>query len=159
MKAISVRQPWADLIRLKLKRLEIRSWTTEYRGDVLICASREWDSFKFRAMGASPADAEKYPVGVAVCLARLAKVRPYRNTLDDYKASGGVIWKRGLRAFELEDIEAVAPTPVRGQLGLFSVPWEVSRKPAVPCPVTPGCPGAGMDGDGREAVCGCPGGS
>lgn len=130
MKALSVRQPWPSLMLLKIKpkRLEIRSWATDYRGDLLICASKEWDAGKFIQMGVPVTEAEeKYPTGVSICLVRLANCRPYLNTAQDLQDSGGVRWKRGLFAFELEDVEAVSPMQVRGQLGLFSVPLEISR--------------------------------
>ncbi len=159
MKALSVQQPWADLIRSKIKTLEIRKWSTEYRGDLLICASKSFDAGKFIRMGVTVLEAEeKFPTGVAICVVRLVNARPYRNTPEDYRASGGVIWRKGLVALELADHYDVAPVPVRGQLGLFNAPVDFTRKAAAPapaCQVTPGCPGAGMDGDGRDAACGC----
>lgn len=39
MKVLSIRQPWASLIVLGVKRFEIRTWSTEYRGPLLIHAS------------------------------------------------------------------------------------------------------------------------
>ena len=38
MKALSVRQPWAELIVAGLKDVENRTWRTDYRGPVLIHA-------------------------------------------------------------------------------------------------------------------------
>jgi hypothetical protein len=42
MKGLSLLQPWASLIQLWQKRIETRSWSTEYRGDLLICASKQF---------------------------------------------------------------------------------------------------------------------
>lgn len=39
MKVLSIKQPWASLIVLGVKRFEIRSWSTDYRGPLLIHAS------------------------------------------------------------------------------------------------------------------------
>lgn len=39
MKAISLTQPWADLIALGAKRIETRSWSTHFRGRLAIHAS------------------------------------------------------------------------------------------------------------------------
>jgi hypothetical protein len=39
MKALSVRQPYASAILAGVKTLEIRSWQTHYRSDLLICAT------------------------------------------------------------------------------------------------------------------------
>jgi hypothetical protein len=39
MKALCVRQPWADLLASGSKRFETRSWSTEHRGQLAILAS------------------------------------------------------------------------------------------------------------------------
>lgn len=39
MMALSVRQPWASLIVAGIKRVENRTWTTDYRGPLLVHAS------------------------------------------------------------------------------------------------------------------------
>ena len=38
MKAITIRQPWASLVALGIKRIETRSWSTQYRGRLAIHA-------------------------------------------------------------------------------------------------------------------------
>jgi hypothetical protein len=43
MKALSIRQPWAWLIITGHKDVENRSWTTTYRGPLLIHAARRAD--------------------------------------------------------------------------------------------------------------------
>lgn len=40
MKAISLWQPWASLIMTGAKTFETRSWATNYRGPLVICASK-----------------------------------------------------------------------------------------------------------------------
>lgn len=50
MKALSIRQPWAGLIALGIKTIELRSWSTSYRGPLLICASGgQPDDWSYRA--------------------------------------------------------------------------------------------------------------
>ena len=39
MKVISLLQPWASLVVMGLKKIETRSWSTPYRGTILIHAS------------------------------------------------------------------------------------------------------------------------
>lgn len=39
MKALSLLQPWASLVAVGAKGFETRSWGTNHRGDVAICAS------------------------------------------------------------------------------------------------------------------------
>ncbi len=40
MKALSLWEPWASLIRTGAKTIETRSWPTNYRGKLLLCAGR-----------------------------------------------------------------------------------------------------------------------
>jgi hypothetical protein len=42
MKALSVRQPYAYLILKGIKRIENRTWSTNYRGPLAIHASLRW---------------------------------------------------------------------------------------------------------------------
>ena len=43
MKALSLKQPWADLIVSGVKPVENRKWKSFYRGHLLIHASKTWD--------------------------------------------------------------------------------------------------------------------
>lgn len=43
MKAITVWQPWATLIALRLKRMETRGWPTKHRGPLAIHAAKKID--------------------------------------------------------------------------------------------------------------------
>ena len=42
MKVISLWQPWASAIALGSKRIETRSWSTNYRGPLAIHAAKRW---------------------------------------------------------------------------------------------------------------------
>lgn len=42
MKALTIRQPWASLISLGVKRIETRSWSTSFRGPLAIHAGKAW---------------------------------------------------------------------------------------------------------------------
>jgi len=43
MKCLSLYQPWATLIAIGAKSIETRSWSTRYRGPILIHAAKRWD--------------------------------------------------------------------------------------------------------------------
>ena len=43
MKCLALWQPWASLIVIGAKRFETRSWSTTYRGPLLIHAAKKWD--------------------------------------------------------------------------------------------------------------------
>ncbi len=44
VRCLSVRRPWANLIVAGPKRIENRTWTTDYRGLVVIHAGKTWDA-------------------------------------------------------------------------------------------------------------------
>jgi len=45
LKALSFKQPWADLIMAGFKTIETRKWKTDWRGRLLICSSLEYDNY------------------------------------------------------------------------------------------------------------------
>lgn len=40
-RAISLHQPWASLVALGIKKYETRSWSTKFRGRLLICSAKK----------------------------------------------------------------------------------------------------------------------
>ena len=106
MKALSVRQPWASLIRSGSKTLEIRSRQTSYRGPLLIAASRFGEG------------TDDLPRGVAIAIVRLVGCRPFQP--DDAQRAYRP-WAPNLWAWQLELIHSLGcHQAVRGQLGIFS---------------------------------------
>jgi hypothetical protein len=79
-RALSVRQPWANLICAGQKTVEVRSWQTDYRGTLVICASARVD-----AQAALIHDIDILPLGSTVCLVELVDIRPLRRS--DAKAA------------------------------------------------------------------------
>lgn len=51
MRALSVKQPWADLIVSGLKDIENRTWKTNFRGRIYIHASQKYASVGFNSVG------------------------------------------------------------------------------------------------------------
>jgi len=131
MKAISLSQPYAHLIAEGVKTLESRTWTTKYRGPLLICAAlkpnlaaRDFQS-EVADRAASlwrPAD-----LGHAVAVARLVNCRPM-TLADEVKAC--CLVTPGRYVFELADIIKLdRPFPVKGMLGLFRPPFPPDALP------------------------------
>ena len=114
MKALSVRQPWASMIALNEKTIETRTWSTDYRGDLLIVSSRK------------PAIAG-LPLGQGLCVAQLIDCRPM--TIEDEPAAKCEMYEYGISAFAwcLANIRPVETFPVRGQLGLYEVDDEMIK--------------------------------
>ena len=46
MKALSIYAPFATAIAANLKTIETRSWSTDYRGEILICSTVQDKNYK-----------------------------------------------------------------------------------------------------------------
>ena len=106
MKALSVRQPWAALIAAGRKTIETRTWTTRYRGDLLITSEKQ-----------------------AVAVVTLADCRPM--TAADEDAACCALYARA-HAFVLENVRPVAPVAVRGRLRIHNAPVELDDLECIP---------------------------
>lgn len=71
MRALSVRQPWAELIASGKKKIEYRTWQRDFRGDLLIVSSASRHDDDCAEKGLDP---EALGYGVAVCVADFWKV-------------------------------------------------------------------------------------
>lgn len=103
IKAISIKQPWANLIASGKKTIETRTWKTSYRGPILIVSSKK------------PAIE---PAGYALAIANLVDCRPMVKA-DERKACIGLY--PGAYAWILEKIHPVASFPVKGSRGIYDV--------------------------------------
>lgn len=122
MKALSVRQPWAEMIASGEKDIEYRSWATSYRGPLLICASQGWDPDG----PCPPEDKAKYPRGVAVCVVDLVDI-------EVEEPGEAYDWI-------LENPRRVDPFPVKGKLHLYDVDTaaiHIHEAPDIPEPPAP----------------------
>lgn len=140
MKCISIRQPWASLIVSGMKTVENRSWTTNYRGPILIHASSykptagdivnlplEWTNLILNAqqMGQLPR-LDDMPRSAIIGYANLVDCVSGRMTDS--------IWDGGPEAvkFVLDDIR-IFDTPilnVNGKLHIFDFPIDENNLPA-----------------------------
>lgn len=125
--ALSIQQPWANLIRDGRKTIETRTWATPYRGPLLLCASK-----------VPSID----PCGCTICLADLVDCRVMSD--GDWPAAcidpGGVQprmdaaterllgsgpWLLPHRTvtygWHLANIRPLPSIPVQGRLKIFTV--------------------------------------
>lgn len=103
MKALSLKQPWANMVASGEKTIETRRWQTHYRGDILIVSSKL---------------PRIEPAGYALAIVRLVNCRPM--TLEHEAAACCPIYPGGY-AWLLSDIRRIKPFPVKGTLGLYDV--------------------------------------
>lgn len=78
MRCITIRQPWATLIAIGAKRLETRSWRTNYRGELGIHAGKHMDRkacetepIRSLLLAHGYSSTEQLPVGAIVAVCRL----------------------------------------------------------------------------------------
>ena len=110
MKALSLRQPFANEIATGRKTIETRTWSTKHRGRVAICASKS----RKRYLGLHPAP----PYGAIVAVATIVDCKPMMQA--DERAALCHVYPEAWSWF-LEDIVRVKPVPIRGALGLFEI--------------------------------------
>lgn len=105
MKALSIKQPWANMIASGEKTIETRKWSTDYRGPILIVSSR------------TP---HIEPAGYALAVAKLIDCRPMVR--DDEEEACCELYP-GAFAWVLTSVRRIEPFPVRGTLGLYEVDY------------------------------------
>lgn len=127
MKALSLKQPYAELIRNGSKIIETRKWKTNYRGDLLICSSlsKHDGGVKYKDFVQSMKLLDYYAknnieinYGYAICVVKLVDVKPMKK--EDEKSACCSLYD-GAYSWFLEDLRQIEQFPVKGQLSLFDV--------------------------------------
>lgn len=133
MRAISLWQPWASAIPLRLKRYETRHWATKYRGPLAIHAARQFRSAErdFAAvehgLGRLPA---RLPLGAVVAICTLQDCLPTFEVLPTIGAIEKMYGNYGPGRFAwlLTDVIPLKePVPYIGRQSFFDVPDELIR--------------------------------
>lgn len=130
MKTLTLWQPYASLIADGLKQYETRSWSTKYRGVMLIHSSKKWDGTlkaeRDHLARTHPALSHYWnldlPLGcivVAVELVKVHRVEDIRDELSELeRAVGNYADKRF--AWEMKVVKIPdEPIPAKGQQGLW----------------------------------------
>ena len=121
MKALSLKQPYAELILQGKKKIELRKWNTKFRGEFLIHASKIPDKEAMQIFGF-----KELPIGAIVGKANLINVKKYQNEQEHQKDKevhlASNYW--GNYGFILENPQRINPIiPAKGKLGF----WEYSQ--------------------------------
>jgi hypothetical protein len=127
IRALTIRQPFPELILRRRKPYEIRSWRTNYRGPLLIHSAAKVKTAFAKQSGLKP---ETLPTSAFVGVAVLTDVRPYTREdsqlLNARNAGGG--WYPHLFSWVLKKpIRFARPIKANGKLGLFTVSPLVAR--------------------------------
>ncbi len=126
MKALSFRQPWAELILQGRKTIDLRTWPTNHRGRLAMHASQKVDEDVCAAYGLDPAS---LTLGALVGTVEVVEMLPLNElsweALRDQHLKSGP-FPGDLLGWRLKDPERLPePVPMRGRLGLFNIPDEL----------------------------------
>ncbi len=121
MKALSLKQPWAELILQGRKKIELRKWNTNFRGEFLIHTSKIPDKKNMKKFGF-----KELPNGFIVGRARLIKVKKYDDAKEFIKDKNLHLATRdwGKYGFVLNNTKRIKPVSAKGQLNF----WESERE-------------------------------
>jgi hypothetical protein len=148
VRALTLTQPWATAVATGIKRVETRSWRSNYRGPLLICSGsglgpaggarglehkvcetlREWFPISAQHLEAGRPIEELFPLGKALAVCMLVAVRPTLPrawTREDVARHYGRQqielgdFTPGRYAWIVRDVRRIAPTPVKGRQRLW----------------------------------------
>ena len=106
MKALTVAPDWGMLIFQGEKKIEFRTWETDYRGDIVFCTS----SRKIRGCIS----------GHAIMVAELVNIEPFNESHLDGAAMDNMPTSKGY-AWIFDNFRMIKPIPVKGKLHLFDI--------------------------------------
>ena len=125
MKALTIREPYASLILHGIKKIETRTWKTNYRGEIYIHAGiskMSKDILNNKKLmnlydGISPG------YGKIICKCNLVDVvemtSEYIKSVSENELICGM-FEVGNYAWILDDIEVINPIECKGKLGIWN---------------------------------------
>lgn len=116
MKALSIKQPFAELILQGRKKIELRKWNTKFRGEFFLHTSKIPDENAMKKFGF-----DKLPCGCVVGKIKLVDVKKYNNE-EEHKNDKNLhlassVW--GDYGFVLENPERIKEIPCKGKLSFW----------------------------------------
>ncbi len=143
MRGLSITQPWATLIAIGAKKIETRSWKTDYHGAIAIHASKKFpgicgslcfdEPFKSTLAGCfCETGAISLPTGAIVATATIAGCVPVEQIppellTEQERAFGG--YGPGRYGWIMSNVKRLQqPIQCNGTLGLWTVPAEIEER-------------------------------
>ena len=126
MKVISIKEPYATLIKEKKKYIETRSWKTTYRGEIYIHASISSNLNKLKSDIKELFNEKQLNHGNIICKCKLVDcIYMTKEFVEDMKQNNYQeylcgLYEEGRYAWILKDIEEINPIPAKGQLNIWN---------------------------------------
>lgn len=122
IKALSFRQPWAELVLQGVKTLDLRTWSTRHRGPLAVYASQTVEKDRCQEHGI---DLDRLTTGAVIGVVDLVGVVELDGASYAARASehlSGRRFQAPMFGWELANPRPLAePQPARGRLLLFEV--------------------------------------
>ena len=133
MKAITIKQPYATLIKEGIKEYEFRTWNTKYRGDILIHAGLGIDKEALKRFEHLNLD---YPSGCIIAKATITdSIYVDEKFVNDVYPKNPSVYKniidkkdKDVYGFKIENVKKIKPIPIKGKLSLWNYEGEVEWK-------------------------------
>jgi activating signal cointegrator 1 len=124
-RALSIKMPWLELILSGKKDIEVRTWTTKYRGPVWLHAGKSVDKSQ-----ASRWDFKDLPTGAYLGQSNLADViefdaKSWESLRSRHLNEGD--FQPGLYGWVFKDSKRIKPYPAPGKLGLYKLSPELVK--------------------------------
>ena len=118
MKALSLQQPWAELIASGRKTIETRTWNTKFKGEFYIHASKT-----INLKAAKKLKVKNFVTGALIGKARLVDVKKYKNSKDFQKDNKKhlALAKYKPYGYILKNAKRIKPIKYKGALNFFDV--------------------------------------
>jgi hypothetical protein len=120
--ALSVRQPWAYLIVMGQKTLELRSWSTSYRGLLLVHAPRRIDEKAMHYFDLQDSGLDTGCLIGAVELVDVIRMTPEELRLRRWEHRSFGVFSKGMYGLVLRPLRVFSePIPILGSRGIFDI--------------------------------------
>lgn len=125
MKALTISQPWADIIASGVKWVENRTWRTDYRGPLAIHAGKH-------SRYLTDGELRRHPTGCVIAIADLVACLPIEGLRQAPLAARidkhtvleilNHEYTEGPWCWLLDGVRRIQPVPAKGAQGLWN--WE-----------------------------------
>lgn len=124
MKALSLKQPFAELILQGEKQIELRKWNTKFRGEFFIHASKIPNKKAMKKFGF-----QNLPCGFIVGKAELTGVKRYFDAREFEQDKNLHLATRdfGNFGFILKNAKRIKSIPAKGNLGFWKFNPEILK--------------------------------
>lgn len=136
LRAITLKPPWSAFVAAGMKRMETRSWRSNYLGPIAIHASKvgvTWglgdlleDFYELDRIDPRGVHRARGAVVAVACLSSYMRTEKLLGLSDRERRLGN--YSPGRWAWRLEEVRALEdPVPCRGYQGLWTLPEDVEE--------------------------------